>query len=330
MNLAQVAKPHDHLVQVYGGETELVDYVSRFFAEGLAADAAIIVIATPAHRDAFVRRVGEHGVDVAAASDAGRYQSLDAAEVLSSITVDGALSWDRFVQVVGGVVAAAGNGGRPVRAYGEMVALLWAADDVAGAARLETFWNDLLRSRQLSLYCAYPVEVLAHGADLLAVQGVCDQHSSVVGPTTYGSEAAAVEDASCDDDVTTLESSELYIPVPSAVRAARRFVDERLRKWNEPVILDDAAIVVSELAANAVLHARSVFRVSIARTDAGVTIAVEDLSRDQPIVDESDEALSGRGIVLVGAICSRWGVESGPSGKRVWAEIPAPVGNAVA
>ncbi|OBK44150.1 hypothetical protein A5655_15295 [Mycobacterium sp. 1081908.1] len=115
----------------------------------------------------------------------------------------------------------------------------------------------------------------------------------------------------------------MYVPVPSAVRAARRFVEARLRAWGEDAVLDDAAIVVSELAANAVTHARSAFRVSIARADANVKVAVEDLSGDLPIRDESDRALSGRGLVLVGAICSRWGVETGPYGKRVWADIPA-------
>jgi hypothetical protein len=330
MNAARVAvDPHDHLVQVFGEERELIDEVSRFLAEGLAGGAAVVVIATPAHRDAFIRRVGEHGVDVAAALDRGRYHSLDAADVLASVTVNGVLSQDRFVQVIGGLIAAAAKGGRPVRAYGEMVALLWADDDVAGAVRLETLWNDLMRSRQFSLYCAYPIDLLARGADLVAIQRVCAQHSSVVGPTTYRSRGTQVEDQSRDEAATTSEVSEIYVPVPSAVRAARSFVENRLRAWGEHMVLDDAAIVVSELAANAITHARSAFRVSIARTECTVKLAVEDLSPDQPMLDESDEALSGRGLVLVGAICSQWGVEPGLHGKRVWAEIPAPLGGTI-
>jgi hypothetical protein len=321
--------PHDHVVHVYGEEGELVDDVSRFVGEGLAADAAIVVIATAAHRDAFVRRLGEEGVDVAAACDAGRYHSLDAAEVLSSCTVAGALSQDRFVEVISGVIAAAGSGGRPVRAYGEMVALLWADDDVAGALQLETFWNELMRSHRFLLYCAYPADVLTRATDLLAIQGVCAQHSSVVGPTAYECPDTAVEE-SRDWDATLPEFSELYIPVPSAVRAARRFVENRLRTWGEHVVLDDAAIVVSELAANAVTHARSAFRVSIARADATVRMAVEDLSQDQPMLDVSRAARAGRGLVLIREICSRWGVETGPHGKRVWAEIPAALGAATA
>jgi MEDS: MEthanogen/methylotroph, DcmR Sensory domain/Histidine kinase-like ATPase domain len=329
MDVAPAAvNPHDHVVQVYGEEGELVEDVSRFLAEGLAADEAVIVIATPAHRDAFLRRVGEYGVDVAAACDAGRYRSLDAAEVLSSFNADGALSQELFVEVIGGVVAAAGSGGRPVRAYGEMVALLWACDDVVGAVQLEAFWNELMRSHRFLLYCAYQVEDLARGADLVAIQRVCAQHSSVVGPTTYGSSGTTAEHASRDEDATTPEFSELYIPVPSAVRAARRFVVDRLRTWGEQVVLDDAAIVVSELAANAVTHARSAFRVSIERAGATVRMAVEDLSPDRPVLDGSHRASAGRGLVLVHAICSRWGVETGPHGKRVWAEIAAPLEDA--
>ena len=96
------------------------------------------------------------------------------------------------------------------------------------------------------------------------------------------------------------------------------------------MVLDDAAIVVSELAANAVTHARSAFRVSIARADATVRMAVEDLSQDQPMLDVSRAARAGRGLVLIREICSRWGVETGPHGKRVWAEIPAALGAATA
>lgn len=327
MNVDQLAaEPHDHVVKVYGEEGELVDDVGRFLAEGLAEDAAILVIATPDHRDAFARRLGEQGVDVAAAREAGRYRSLDAVEVLSSVTVDGVMSQDRFVEVVGGLVAAAADGGRPVRAYGEMVALLWAADDVAGAVELETFWNDLSRSHQFSLYCAYPAEVLAGDADLVAIQQVCAQHSSVVGPVGYKSADPAAEEPSSGEDGATPEFSELYVPVPSAVRAVRRFVENRLKAWGEHALLDDAALVVSELAANAITHARSAFRVSIARTDAAVRLAVEDLSPDQPKLDGSRKALAGRGLVLVAGLCSQWGVERGPHGKLVWAQLPARPG----
>jgi anti-sigma regulatory factor (Ser/Thr protein kinase) len=97
--------------------------------------------------------------------------------------------------------------------------------------------------------------------------------------------------------------------------------------WGEHVVLDDAAIVVSELAANAIAHARSAFRVSIARADAVIRMAVEDLSGERPVLDGSRAARAGRGLVLIGAICSRWGVETGPHGKRVWAEIAAPQGD---
>ncbi|KUH88794.1 hypothetical protein AU186_19485 [Mycobacterium sp. GA-1999] len=309
-------------MNIYHADDDVVDDVSRYLADGLASDDAVVVIATSAHCDAFARRLAEHGVDLRAARGTGRYRALDAAETLAKFMIDGALHRDRFVEVIGGVITAASSGRRRVRAFGEMVALLWAADDVATAIELEAMWNDLLASHEFSLYCAYPVDILTTATDLVSVQQVCAQHSSVVAPKTYGSADPGVEAApSRNEVVRDLESTELYVPVPSAVRAARQFVNDRLKAWGRDAIIDNASLVVSELATNAIIHAASPFRVSISRTHAAVEIAVEDLSPDRPVLDRARQAAGGKGLLVVDALCSRWGVDAGPHGKSVWAEI---------
>ena len=84
-----------------------------------------IVIATPEHRLEFETRLGQAGVDLAAARDDGSYLALDAAQTLSELMAADQLDGAAFDRVIGTVIAAAGAGGRPVRAFGEMVALLW-------------------------------------------------------------------------------------------------------------------------------------------------------------------------------------------------------------
>src|SRR4051794_5323222 len=277
------AEPHDHVVNIYGAEADLVEDVSRFLADGLAAGDVVVVIATAAHQDAFARRLGRLGVDLAAVYGDGRYRFLSASEALASFTVDKALCGDRFVEVIGGVIAKAATGGHRVRAYGEMVAVLWDGGDVAGALELEAMWNELARSHRFSLYCAYPAESLVAVGDLVGIQQVCAQHSSVVGPATYGRPDSA--DSSTrpgQDSDHVCEWTELFVPAPSAVRAARLFATMRLRGWGLESIIDDAALVVSELAANAVAHANSAFRLSIMRNDSTLRIGVEDLSAQQP------------------------------------------------
>lgn len=160
-------------------------------------------------------------------------------------------------------------------------------------------WNELACGHRFSLYCAYPVDVLtAAGSDTFMAD-----------LTERGGEA-----------------TELYIPVPGAVRAARRFVQDRLKSWGQEVVVDDASIVVSELAANAITHASSPFRVSIERTDATVRIAVEDLNPDRPVLDRSGAATAGKGLVLVAALCSRWGIDASAHSKSVWGEIAGSSG----
>ncbi|HKN54355.1 MAG TPA: hypothetical protein VJX66_17775 [Amycolatopsis sp.] len=66
------------------------------------------------------------------------------------------------------MIRAAAGAGRPVRAYGEMVAWLWDAGLAGAAIKLEAMWNDLGRAEAFSLYCGYPLDSVAahaHGRD---------------------------------------------------------------------------------------------------------------------------------------------------------------------
>ncbi len=84
----------------------------------------------------------------------------------------------------------------------------------------------------------------------------------------------------------------------------------------------DAALVVSELAANAVLHAGSRFSVSVEMGSSSLRVAVSDGS---PIAGAERAAMVPRrmrGLDLVDALAARWGVEAARDGKAVWAELP--------
>lgn len=173
-------RPHDHVVNFYDTDDDLVDGVSRFLGAGLSAGEAVVIIATAAHREALSAKLSAYGIDLAAARDSGRYRCHDAAETLAAFTVDGELSQDRFVDVIGGVIADAARDGRHVRAFGEMVALLWADGNVPAALGLEAMWNDLARTVRFSLYCAYPTGIVSRGGDLAGMQQICAEHSAVV------------------------------------------------------------------------------------------------------------------------------------------------------
>jgi CheY-like chemotaxis protein len=110
----------------------------------------------------------------------------------------------------------------------------------------------------------------------------------------------------------------------SSVATARRFVRERLREWDMEGAVDDAMLVVSELATNALTHAESSYRVRMTAVGPALRIEVEDdgtgTPEPQPLTDTEEH---GRGLHLVGALAASWGMEAAESGgKRIWAELP--------
>lgn len=119
-----------------------------------------------------------------------------------------------------------------------------------------------------------------------------------------------------------------FSPQTVSVRAARRFVQECLTATAMQVLADDAGLLVCELAANAVLHARTDFdvAVSLLHDRAGVRVTVRDDAAALPAVTApSATAMSGRGLALVQTLASRWG--AGPSSsarKGVWFELDLP------
>ncbi len=205
---------------------------------------------------------------------------------------------------MGALLRRAAATGRPICAYGEMVALLWDAGRVPAAIELEVLWNELRREVPCSLYCAYPSESVSGADQADALRDVCCLHSAVVDRDArqgdVGRGSAAVTGMARD------------LPAErDAPGAARRFVVDELRAggYAEDRV-HDAALVVTEMAANALVHARSAFTVAVTSEGGAVRISVNDASPVLPARrDEVPMAQSGRGLVLVPAIARTWGAD---------------------
>ena len=112
---------------------------------------------------------------------------------------------------------------------------------------------------------------------------------------------------------------------PDSATKARRWIEAKLAPRLPEDRLCDARLVVSELVANAVLHAqRGVLRVEIEELDDAVEIAVVDEGDDLPqVLDPDPAAPTGRGLMIVEQLSEDWGTATEPSGKRVWARLSA-------
>ena len=111
-------------------------------------------------------------------------------------------------------------------------------------------------------------------------------------------------------------------PGPGAAAAARRFVSGCLAGIPEDAVAN-AVLVVSELVTNSILHAGTALRIGVRQIDGVVRLEVGDQDRHRPAPKRySPDAGTGRGLQLVEALAVAWGVDAGPDGKTVWADVP--------
>ncbi|MEW1685061.1 ATP-binding protein [Streptomyces sp. NPDC093594] len=111
---------------------------------------------------------------------------------------------------------------------------------------------------------------------------------------------------------------------PESAATARRLLRTACAVWGLDALAENGALVVTELVANAVQHARrESIRVVIDRTEAGrVRVGVVDFSKVPPVRKApGPEDEDGRGLALVTELAEDWGTDPLPWGKRVWAEL---------
>lgn len=112
---------------------------------------------------------------------------------------------------------------------------------------------------------------------------------------------------------------------PRSSAAARRFVEETLRRWECDGLLDTVNLLVSELVTNSIVHAASDADIAVLLKPDAVRIEVTDHGHALLEVKQAGESdTSGRGLALVEALSSSWGVIPGPDGNTVWFEVPRP------
>ncbi|HEY3857967.1 MAG TPA: MEDS domain-containing protein [Verrucomicrobiae bacterium] len=168
-----------HVVQFYNDDTTFLDSLCGFIAEGLKAGEAAIVIATASHRASLEFRLRALGFNVPDLIRDDRYVAVDAEETLAKLIIDSKLDERVFKQLASQLLARAKKSGRAVRAFGEMVAILWSKGNKTATTSLEKLWNEFRRTEDFQLFCAYP----SNGFDkdsALEIQEICSAHSKVI------------------------------------------------------------------------------------------------------------------------------------------------------
>jgi hypothetical protein len=162
--------PCEHVVQIYENDEDFLDLLTGFVSGGVNDGECAVVIATAAHLRALDERLAALGHTVASLISGTQYIRLDAEETLSKFMVNDWPDENLFNIVISEVL---------VRAFGEMVAVLWTKGQVGATVRLEHLWNKFCENEAFSLFCAYPQNGFTQDA-AESVMHICSAHTKMI------------------------------------------------------------------------------------------------------------------------------------------------------
>lgn len=171
--------PCDHVLQIYEDDDAFLELLTNFIGEGINLDEGVIVIATDVHLKGLEAKLSSHGLNVESLVSNKQYFPLNADDVLSKFMRDGWPDEELFVSVVTDLIKNARGRDKKVRAFGEMVAILWAEGNSGATVNLEHLWNKFCQKEVFCLFCAYPKSGFTQGNEE-SMQHICDSHTRMV------------------------------------------------------------------------------------------------------------------------------------------------------
>ncbi|MES3025642.1 MAG: EAL domain-containing protein [Pseudomonadota bacterium] len=185
---------NSHLVQFYEDDGFLIQVLADYIGDALERGNQGIVIATRSHLDRLHRKLGERAPPASGRAGAAPFIALEADRMLPLFMENGLPDRARFYRAIGDVIARAADAhAGHVQVFGEMVALLCGAGACglgpgprhAAAIQVERFFNELLKTHDFSLLCAYPLSAFRRSGDRGSFDHVCRLHSEVLPAESY-------------------------------------------------------------------------------------------------------------------------------------------------
>jgi len=175
--------PRRHEVLFYSDDTVLLDGFTRFIGAALKAGNGAIVLVTKSHQESLRQRLETESVDIDGAIQQGTLILLDVVDTLATLLVNGLPDPVKFLEDFGGLIEAASKASRAehprVAFCGECIGRLWAEGKRDAAIRLEQGCNELAKTHEVDLLCAYPFSGSHSEEDELVLQSIYAEHSAV-------------------------------------------------------------------------------------------------------------------------------------------------------
>lgn len=171
--------PCEHILQIYETDNEFITSLEGFVSGGIAAGEAVVVIATPEHLRALNDRLRKRSLDLFSLMLQDQYIPLSAEETLAQFMINGWPDQNLFYHLLTNLLLRARKKDRRVRAFGEMVALLWAKGFSGATVHLEHLWTQYCESEEFSLFCAYPKAGFTEDP-IESIHQICGCHSKLI------------------------------------------------------------------------------------------------------------------------------------------------------
>jgi len=172
---------HRHHVVFCSSDAVLVGAFSRFIAGELREGNAVVAVVTGAHAQRLQSSLEAARVDVALAIRQQRYIPVNVSALLAKAMVNGCPDPLRFLDAAGDlltdVTRQATDHHTRVAACGEGTSIFWTHGHVVAAIQLEHLWDEVAKSRQMDILCAYPLA--ARDESVPAVRRLCAEHTAV-------------------------------------------------------------------------------------------------------------------------------------------------------
>ena len=204
--------PGDHIVLLYQDQEFLSRAVCRYARAGLVNGEGVILFPTLTHWNVFRPRLEAGGVDVDAAQERGQLTVVDADEILPRFMRDAMPDPPALRRAFGDVLGQARAGGsyQKVRAWGEMVNVLWERGDVAASMNLEDLFDQLNKTVDIVMFCSFLMDNFDGDVHEIMLPRLGMNHSHLIPVEDYARLERAVDDALREtvgpDEARVLES----------------------------------------------------------------------------------------------------------------------------
>lgn len=171
--------PCDHIVQIYENDNTFLDSLEGFIGSGLIAGDCIIIIATDKHLQAIDTRLRHQGFNMDLLIERDQYIGIEASELLSKFMVNNWPDEVLFYESISSLLKRAQQQKRKIRAFGEMVALLWEQGLNGATVHLESLWNQVQKKNEFTLFCAYPKIGFTQDINT-SINMICCEHNKII------------------------------------------------------------------------------------------------------------------------------------------------------